>query len=290
MDLWSKTQTVSSQAISSGAQQPIPTFSETVYEGDYNYLLRTLDNLQRKDNALRMQQTGDNNHNPFMPYDPDLFVCELGNQHICLLNKFNVVKHHLLLVTRSFHPQSELLSRSDFNAAALCLAEANGLIFYNGGTEAGASQLHKHLQLVPLKSATALPLATQLDHFSDTCSTNSNLPFHQAGIRVPDRLFDDPERAAHWLNNHYSELLSLLNIDIAGSTVITPYNLLLTRRWLMLVPRCLESVSGISFNALAFCGAILVRTDDQAEELKTMGIGKTLRSVTVKADRGYAAS
>ena len=39
---------------------------------------------------------------------------------------------------------------ADFDALARGLAAIDGLAFYNGGTVAGASQPHKHLQLVPV--------------------------------------------------------------------------------------------------------------------------------------------
>ena len=67
---------------------------------------------------------------------------------------------------------------------------------------------------------------------------------------------------------------------VEGETVITPYNLLITREWMMMVPRSREDFAGISFNALAFCGALLVRNTDQAEQLKSAGIANALKSVT----------
>ncbi len=74
---------------------------------------------------------------------------------MAILNKFNVVDNHLLIVTREFEQQRSLLTLRDFEALWRCLNEYDSLGFYNGGPEAGASQPHKHLQLVPL------PLAPQ---------------------------------------------------------------------------------------------------------------------------------
>ena len=74
---------------------------------------------------------------------------------MAILNKFNVVDHHLLIVAREFEDQRALLALRDFEAWWRCMSEYDSLGFYNGGPEAGASQPHKHLQLVPL------PLAPQ---------------------------------------------------------------------------------------------------------------------------------
>ena len=55
--------------------------------------------------------------NPFLPYEEDLFVADLSDAHLLLLNKYNVVAHHLLVVTRRFEPQSDLLNSADLDAA-----------------------------------------------------------------------------------------------------------------------------------------------------------------------------
>src|SRR5690606_23263081 len=82
--------------------------------------------------------------------DPDLTVSADSATHLALLNKYPVLPHHLLLVTRRSVPQEALLDDDDFAALAGALAEIDGLAFYNGGAVAGASQPRKHLQLVPL--------------------------------------------------------------------------------------------------------------------------------------------
>ncbi|NIO40609.1 MAG: phosphorylase, partial [Burkholderiales bacterium] len=38
--------------------------------------------------------------NPFLPYGKDLFVSDISETHLALLNKFNVIDYHLLIVTR----------------------------------------------------------------------------------------------------------------------------------------------------------------------------------------------
>ena len=41
---------------------------------------------------------------------------ELSQTHALLLNKFNVVEHHTLVVTKDFEQQTERLNANDFEA------------------------------------------------------------------------------------------------------------------------------------------------------------------------------
>ncbi|KAJ1914477.1 bifunctional AP-4-A phosphorylase/ADP sulfurylase [Mycoemilia scoparia] len=93
--------------------------------------------------------------NPFKPYDPKLYVEDLGDSHILLLNKFCVVPNHTLIVTKQFREQGERLSIEDFNAVVSAVSRQSCplIAFYNSGPESGASQPHKHLQLLPFDNS-----------------------------------------------------------------------------------------------------------------------------------------
>lgn len=54
--------------------------------------------------------------NPFLPYEEALWVRHLSRTHTLLLNKFNVVAHHLICVTREFEQQTEPLNAADLEA------------------------------------------------------------------------------------------------------------------------------------------------------------------------------
>ena len=54
--------------------------------------------------------------NPFAPYDEALWVDHLSTTHMLLLNKFNVVAHHVLIVTRRFQQQTDPLNLQDLEA------------------------------------------------------------------------------------------------------------------------------------------------------------------------------
>jgi ATP adenylyltransferase len=75
-------------------------------------------------------------------------VVNVSPTHVALLNKFNVLDHHLVIATCSFEPQEMPLTREDCATLLICLTEVDGLGFYSAGPAAEASQRHKHPQLI----------------------------------------------------------------------------------------------------------------------------------------------
>ncbi|CAM9945064.1 unnamed protein product [Discosporangium mesarthrocarpum] len=69
--------------------------------------------------------------------------------HLLVLNKYNTMKDHALVITREFRSQDEALSESDFRAWFEVVEALPGAGFFNSGAEAGASQPHKHMQVIP---------------------------------------------------------------------------------------------------------------------------------------------
>ncbi|NET62320.1 MAG: phosphorylase, partial [Symploca sp. SIO2E6] len=129
--LWTSVTQQTTHALQWGALQSIPTESEFVEQDGISFLVRILSNLIRKDKAKKEQDKKATNSgkefNPFLPYEEDLFVADISPTHLCLLNKFNVVDHHLLIVTRSFEEQETWLTVQDFEAMGRCLREFEGL-------------------------------------------------------------------------------------------------------------------------------------------------------------------
>src|SRR5690242_10823924 len=85
----------------------------------------------RRDDATKLPQ------DPFADPDPALIVSELTPTHRVLLNKFSVLREHLLIVTRDYQDQSSPLTVREFEALALVMKDVEVLAFYNGGREAG---------------------------------------------------------------------------------------------------------------------------------------------------------
>ena len=147
-------------AIACGALHSIETEQQIIEDSGVRFLVRSVSSLRRK----RERPSAGPLH-PFLPPEPELTVGALTPTHTAVLNKFNVLKQHLLIVTRRFEHQESLLTRNDFEALWLSLREIDGLGFYNGGREAGASQNHKHLQLVPIPLTTLLLMGIMIGVF-----------------------------------------------------------------------------------------------------------------------------
>jgi len=329
---------VAAAALDSGALVSIPTFVRPMTDHGTEFSVRVVGQLTRKATA----GAGPASSNPFLPYEAALHVTDLPPRHVCLLNKFNVVERHLLVITREYSSQLGPLDADDFTALAFCLAAGDGLGFYNGGPAAGASQRHKHLQWIPVPPRD-LPLAAQLDKRCDTqidmpcdtpCDTQCDTPCDTqsdtqsdtqckpsaeslVAHRVEARIDREPtwpfrhavahfnrrvlsclgrrtedgsgDLSTEWairvgaeLEHCYRRLLDDCGL-VESSCELPPYNLIVTRRWMLLVPRRCEHAAGISFNALAFAGALLVKDLQQWESLRSFGPWRALRSVAFES-------
>jgi ATP adenylyltransferase len=288
--LWEKVVTTTEYALKTGALHPIATECELIQQDEVKFILRILDSLQRKDKLKKeqkkKQKASQGNFNPFLPYDPNLFVADLSDTHVCLLNKFNVVNHHLLLITREFEAQENLLTLADFTAMWQVLKEIDGLGFYNGGKLAGASQPHKHLQLVPYPIAPnidSIPLEKRITavKFINNIGMSPYLPFLNA-IAFFDHLKEKtPLEAAKITLDYYHQLLSAVGLESQGKKQSGAYNLLITRDWLWVVPRALEKFVSISINSLGFAGALLVKNEKQRQLLLDTKPLNVLKKVAV---------
>jgi ATP adenylyltransferase len=277
-------------ARSTGALQSIETEYEFIEQDGIPFLVRTLANLVRKEQAKQQQnqekvKTG-KEFNPFLPYEPDLFVTDISPTHLCLLNKFNVVDHHLLIVTREFEEQENWLNEQDFAALWVCMQEINGLAFYNGGKVAGASQRHKHLQLVPLPfipETCYLPIAPVIESavFKKSLGTIASFPFAHGLAKLNLNPSHSSQEAAQIMLSCYYFLLEAigLTVDKNSQQQSGAYNLLATREWMLIVPRSQESCQSISINSLGFAGSLFVRDQQQKQLLQELTPMKILRSV-----------
>jgi ATP adenylyltransferase len=279
--LWPALRAQTQRALACGALQPIETALSHLEQDGVRFAIRQVSSLARKEAARRTDAStasGVNatRRNPFLPYEPDLCVGDLSPTHVALLNKYNVIDDHLLIVTRQFVPQTALLDHHDFEALLVALRGGDALGFYNGGEAAGASQPHKHLQAVPLPLDDAgwpAPLEALFASLSVTerGARISALPFAHGFARL-DLLADD---AAQTALKTYRALLQATGIDAIDIDGLAhqgaPYNLLVTRRWMLVVPRAAERVEGISLNALGFAGSLFVRDAQQRDTLARIG-------------------
>jgi ATP adenylyltransferase len=262
------------RALASGALEPIATEETVLDDGGVRFLVRRVSTLATKERVRDARAAAQRPLDPFDPPEPELTVASLSDTHVAVLNKFPVLAGHLLAVTRRFVDQEALLDADDMDALGRCLDAIDGLAFYNAGAAAGASQPHKHLQIVPLPLGThgpALPIDALLDGAGgDGPATLARLPFAHAFVRHDD--------AADRLDAYWA-LLAAAGLHVADGRASAPYNLLATRRWMLLVPRSRERFGAVSVNALGFAGSLFVRDAAELEALRAAGPMAVLASV-----------
>ncbi len=293
--LWERVRAATTRGLDTGALWSIPTTHEVIEDGGIPFLVRIVDNLRRKASARWRAATdaGGRPGNPFLPYDEDLYVTHVGDDHVCLLNKFNVLDHHLLVVTSAFEDQDTLLTEADFLAQWSCMAEVDGLGFYNGGVVAGASQRHKHLQLAPFplvpgggNQLPVDPAIVEACRGGDVVRCES-LPFVHAATRIEDLGVGSTATLARSLRERYLALLAAVDLEPDRTSRLPhqpgPYNLLMTRRWMLVLPRAEEFFEGMSLNALAFAGGLLVKDEAELARVREVGPMALLRHCGVPA-------
>ncbi|MFZ4803097.1 MAG: ATP adenylyltransferase [Synechococcus lacustris] len=205
--------------------------------------------------------------NPFQPWDRRLEVFGL-DRHVVLLNKYPVEPGHLLLITRDWQHQGGWLNRDDWGAVAALWGQQSGLWFFNSGPEAGASQPHRHLQLLPRRPGQQpCPLAGQ---FLQALESGVTPWPWQLGLRPLD---PSQPPSAETLAAIYGELAGAqgLGSPRLDASPQRPYNLLITPSWFALVPRRLEGHGGFSLNALAYGGYLLATENSDVAWLAQQG-------------------
>jgi ATP adenylyltransferase len=93
------------------------------------------------------------------------------------------------------------------------------------------------------------------------------LSWRQVGTRADD---------GHLLLASYHDLLAAVGI----TTTSQPYNLLISERWMLLVPRSREHFEEVSVNALGFAGSLLVPDHDRLQRVRAVGPMRVLQRVT----------
>jgi len=144
-------------------------------------------------------------------------------------------------------------------------------VIFNCGVEAGASVGHKHMQILPHSTPdkfkffpdadtpdrSPLTVGTSDLGFTDTdgniCAT-PDVPFQHAFLAIP-RGAD-----ASLLLQIYYCIASSLRLDLQ-----TPHNMIMTDRWMMVIPRRQARVGIMAANASAMVGMVWVTSEQQYE-------------------------
>eukprot|EP00210_Caulerpa_lentillifera_P007950 g7589.t1 len=278
-DLWSKIVNTYDTASQSGAAFKTPTQIELIKDPvlDLSFVLRISESLDNKPPSTAPGQKSETpKRNPFLPYDEALWVTHLSDSHTMLLNKFNLVDRHVLIVTREFESQNEPLTLGDISATwntIKCIPQG-GLAFFNSGSMSGASQPHKHTQIVPLPLSNLISLPFD-ELYKSSVHKEANLvkdlPFLAYGVG-----FNGSE-GIHNLHEDYYELIKRAREHLGDAFL--SYNLVWTRNWMILIPRSQAASGPCNLNALVFAGTIFVRSNAEVQYVKTMGPMKLLENV-----------
>jgi ATP adenylyltransferase len=255
----SRLEEVSRRALQSGALEPIATRSTFLEDEGVRFIVRIVERIEKKKASQEAQAKS--GRNPFLPYEQELFVADVSPTHAALLNKFNVMENHLLVVTRVFEEQESLLTSEDFEAMRLVLQEFDSLFFYNSGPAAGASQRHKHLQFIPVP----------IGEGPERCPMEVLL----GGGAVPFTCGFEPAPPTREL---YLQALA----EHGRGKDPGAYNLVATRDWTLFVPRRQGSFESISVNGLGFAGAFLAKDDQELARLESVGPMTVLREVSLR--------
>ncbi len=230
------------RALASEVLRPLPSTAHEVVEDGVPFVLRAI-------RAFEQKPRGTREADPFLPPWTDaLFVEDRGPDHALLLNKFPVLADHLLLVTRAWADQEAPPDEADLTTLQGVLDELDGLWFYNGGRAAGASQPHRHLQLVPRTSLGAIPLEARWLAGLDSGRVE--------GFRFRHHVLPGLDPAA---------VRAVLGQDPG------PHTLLGTRDLTLVVPRSVAVVDGQPVNSLAFAGYLAAKTDAGVDAVRTRG-------------------
>jgi ATP adenylyltransferase len=273
--LWTQAVACSQQALDSGALVPLAT--QLLADSGFDpFLVRRLVSRTPK----HLGRSGPR-PNPFLPWDPRLQVEQLGCSHLLLLNKYPVQPAHVLLITQQWQPQSGWLAMADWEAVSHIQGDTDGLWFFNSHAASGASQPHRHLQLLPRSAdQQSCPLAPllidQLEGRAPSWPWSYRLSRRQHGHAHAS----GTDRAAELQQLYH---LHARELEVGDPAVERQprhaYNLLFDDHWFLSVRRETEHCAGFSLNGLGFAGYLLATPSSDLQWLQQHGPWQLLRQV-----------
>ncbi|KAF5239758.1 hypothetical protein FAUST_4807 [Fusarium austroamericanum] len=247
---------------------------------------------------------------PFDPFEnplPALKVTDLGPSHYCVLNKFAVVPEHFILATNDFKPQTHVLEESDLEATLACieayetargseteqghqdgaLGGGDGLYaFFNCGDHSGASQPHRHIQLLPIarmkdgleKDTSWTVLTDELKIKTAPFATfTEDINLDMSGSKLHAIYLRLYRKACRAVASYTKDATHEGQAPADGPTLIS-YNMAMTKSTLVICPRLAEGVKlqsqdgnvlgTVAFNGTLLAGTALVKNELEWEMLK----------------------
>jgi ATP adenylyltransferase/5',5'''-P-1,P-4-tetraphosphate phosphorylase II len=244
--------------------------------------------------------------------DESFFLTRVLDNHYLILNKFCVYRpQYILLTNDALRRQHEALTESDFFALCSVLDEPTSVdekplyAFFNCGEDAGCSRNHKHMQffhqtdfaLFPsnFDSTTNLEDAVPNNHGLDVASERSPLmnqlhaPYKYFFSRIPEHHPGTASRARTIFQTYTSLLVQaahLLSVPLCNkaSGAAPPHNMVMTRDWILVIPRRRGYWNGAAANAAAMMGLVWVSSDEQMHLWRRLGPARVLAELGVPAE------
>ncbi|KAF9875289.1 putative bis(5'-nucleosyl)-tetraphosphatase [Colletotrichum karsti] len=255
---------------------------------------------------------------PRKPFDPfenpengPLFIADIPSSgHNLVLNKFAIVPEHFILATKDFKEQTDMLEPIDLAATYACIeayrqyGESHGgsngelYAFFNSGSHSGASQPHRHIQLLPVaRMKDGLPEGSKWDVLAKQLGQPrvSGVPFTTFGEQIHRSMTPD-ELHSIYISLFKSAVAAVeahagkLDNPSNGESQIS-YNLAMTSSSLVVMPRLAEGytlleqgkpVGKLNLNGTVLAGTALVKNEDEWNALGVKGEDKQLFDVLSK--------
>ena len=268
---WEKALKQTSLSISKKSLYPLETkvVTEEFYDKN-DFIIRKLDTSKfKKEICYGPKQ------NPFNPWEKILEIEKIGNHHQLILNKYPVQSGHILLITNSWKPQNGWLDINDWVAIQKVNKNTSGLWFFNSSPIAGASQPHRHFQL--LRRSNDQVSCPREKWFLDLKISNEQETKLKKSIVVSHLNFLENSSNIY---NLYLELTKKIGLGdpINDEKPRHPYNILITNKWIAIIRRRFDHLHGFSINGLGFAGYLLITKKSDINYLKNNGPEKLLEN------------
>ena len=267
---WEKALAQTRLSIDKKSLHPLKTevITKDLYDND-DFIIRKLDISKYKKKIYGPRQ------NPFNPWEKILEIEKIGKNHQLILNKYPVQKGHILLISNSWKPQNGWLDINDWIAIQKVNNDTSGLWFFNSSPIAGASQPHRHIQL--LRRSNGEVSCPREKWFIELELNNDYGNKLKKNIVVSKFNFLDNSSNIY---NLYLDLTKKIGLGdpINDYKPKYPYNILITNSWIAVIRRKYDHIHGFSVNGLGFAGYILVTEKSNKKYLKKYGPEKLLEN------------
>ncbi|EFX02077.1 5-p-4-tetraphosphate phosphorylase [Grosmannia clavigera kw1407] len=261
-----------------------PSAGELVQHKDFTFDFRISPSIARKPVLAADAPERRGRGGPFVDPDPRFVVAQPGADHVLELSIHAMVRPHYVLHTKHFKPQSDDLGLIDMAASwavmqRVAAAGHRPMMIYNCGYEGGASQGHKHVQVFAEPDPGFVLFPETVSASASDTAVAPHVRFLHFIARLDEDSVDPPRlqqtyerlmisvRSAHSAHRarHPEEALEA---DCSAAA----YNVILTPRWMCLIPRRRGGQDGTGAGALGMLGVVWLRDARERAHWTDLGL------------------